>query len=138
MGHQDRATNNTDGRADHDGVIMDDKLAYIYDANQNPGGAVLDGVPLRDLTAAEFAALPERWQAAVKREPFYAAADAPARIGLSDVPGIGEEIASALSHAGYRTITDVIAASDMELLAISGIGAGRLARVRQALADLEE
>ncbi len=31
-----------------------------------------DGVPTRDLTVAEFAALPERLKLAVKSAPFYA------------------------------------------------------------------
>lgn len=52
---------------------MSDEIAYTYDEKLNPDGVSLDGVPLRDLTAAEFAALPKRWQEAVKREPYYVA-----------------------------------------------------------------
>lgn len=48
-----------------------DEIAYTYDPGKNPDSVVLDGVPLRDLTRAEFEALPKKWQAAVNREPFY-------------------------------------------------------------------
>lgn len=57
-------------------------IAFVYDQSKAPivgyvdgvpvyGG--LDGVPARDLTQAEFDALPERWQKAVLREPYYVA-----------------------------------------------------------------
>ena len=42
-----------------------------YDPSKNPGGASLDGVPLRDLTEEEFAELPNWLQASVDATPFY-------------------------------------------------------------------
>ena len=35
-----------------------ESVAYIYNATQNPDGAGLPGVPLRDLTVADLAQLP--------------------------------------------------------------------------------
>jgi hypothetical protein len=46
-------------------------IARYYDASKNPDGAVLDGVPLRDLTEEEFAELPPWLQASVDAAPFY-------------------------------------------------------------------
>lgn len=45
--------------------------ARYYDASKNPDGAVLDGVPLRDLTEEEFEALPPWLQASVDASPMY-------------------------------------------------------------------
>lgn len=45
--------------------------ARYYDASKNPESAVLDGVPLRDLTEEEFAELPLWLQASVDAAPFY-------------------------------------------------------------------
>ena len=42
-----------------------------YDADKNPDGAALPGVPLRDLTDAEFDALPTYLQRSVDTAPFY-------------------------------------------------------------------
>lgn len=62
-------------------------IAFVYDQSKAPivgyvdGAPVyggLDGVPARDLTQAEFEALPERWQKAVIREACYVPAAAPA------------------------------------------------------------
>lgn len=50
---------------------MSDDIAFTYDEKKNPAGLWLDGVPLRDLTAAEFKALKPHYQAAVKEQPFY-------------------------------------------------------------------
>lgn len=42
-----------------------------YDASKNPDGGSLPGVPLRDLTAEEFEALPVWLQYSVDVQPFY-------------------------------------------------------------------
>ena len=42
-----------------------------YDARANPEGAELPGVPLRDLTAEEFEALPRWLQYSIDAQPFY-------------------------------------------------------------------
>lgn len=46
-------------------------IARYYDEARNPEGAFLDGVPLRDLTEEEFAALPAWLQASVDASPLY-------------------------------------------------------------------
>ena len=45
-------------------------IARYYDESKNDGGA-FDGVPLRDLTEDEFAALPAWLQASVDASPLY-------------------------------------------------------------------
>jgi predicted flap endonuclease-1-like 5' DNA nuclease len=52
---------------------------------------------------------------------------------LVQIEGISTEIAQALRSAGLETRDELDAASDEELLAISGIGEGRLAMIREAL-----
>lgn len=42
-----------------------------YDASQNPEGGMLPGVPLRDLEAEEFEALPLWLQYSVDAAPMY-------------------------------------------------------------------
>jgi hypothetical protein len=42
-----------------------------YDEKANPTGAGLPGVPLRDLSAEEFEALPVWLQYSVDAQPFY-------------------------------------------------------------------
>jgi len=42
-----------------------------YDASQNREGAALPGVPLRDMSAEEFEALPTWLQYSVDAQPFY-------------------------------------------------------------------
>lgn len=44
---------------------------YRYNADMNPEGAVLDGVPLRDLTAEDVAALPPHLQRSVADCLFF-------------------------------------------------------------------
>ena len=46
---------------------------YTYYPDRNPELAGLPGVPLRDLTAEEVAALPEWLQASIAACPFYEA-----------------------------------------------------------------
>lgn len=43
----------------------------MYDVARNPEGAFIEGVPLRDLTAAEFVTLPEWLQRSVEVCWFY-------------------------------------------------------------------
>lgn len=50
-----------------------DEIAYTYDEKKNPDSTWLDGVPRRDLTAADFKRLPKHLQAAVKAQPYYVA-----------------------------------------------------------------
>lgn len=47
------------------------EIAYLYDKEKNPRGAFIPGVPLRDLTAAEFAGLSDAHKDSVKRQAFY-------------------------------------------------------------------
>lgn len=46
-------------------------IVYRYNADMNPEGALLDGVPLRDLTAEDVAALPAHLQRSVADCLFY-------------------------------------------------------------------
>lgn len=46
-------------------------IVYRYNADMNPEGAVLDGVPLRDLTAEDVAALPPHLQRSVADCLFF-------------------------------------------------------------------
>jgi len=46
-------------------------IARYYDETKNLEGAVLDGVPLRDLTEDEFSELPPWLQASVDASPLY-------------------------------------------------------------------
>lgn len=50
---------------------MDSEIAYRYQPRRNPDGAALPGVPLRDLTAADVAALPAWLRDALATCPFY-------------------------------------------------------------------
>jgi hypothetical protein len=46
-------------------------IVRFYDASKNPSGAFFPGVPLRDLTADEWAALTDRMQQSIDAAPFY-------------------------------------------------------------------
>ena len=46
-------------------------IARYYDAEKNPDGGSLPGVPLRDLSEDEFAALPAWVQESVDASPLY-------------------------------------------------------------------
>lgn len=46
-------------------------IARYYDADKNPEGAVLDGVPLADIDQETFDSLPAWLQASVDAAPFY-------------------------------------------------------------------
>ena len=51
---------------------------------------------------------------------------------LESIPGVGASMAQKLYQAGFRTVEEVQAASDGELLSVSGLGKGLLAKVRAA------
>lgn len=53
-------------------------ISRYYDASKNPDQAFFPGVPLRDLTEDEWAALDERQQAAIDAAPFYRKTKIPA------------------------------------------------------------
>lgn len=58
-----------------------DTIAYRYSADANPDAAFIPGVPLRDLTVADFQSLTEYQRAGVRDCRFYVAetgADEPA------------------------------------------------------------
>lgn len=61
----------------------------------------------------------------------------PARDDFVSLDGISDEIAAALNGADLWSFDDLRAASDEALLAISGIGAGRLQTIRGGLAQCE-
>lgn len=50
---------------------MSEPIARYYDESKNPGGAFFPGIPLRDLTVDEWAALDERMQQSIDAAPFY-------------------------------------------------------------------
>jgi hypothetical protein len=50
---------------------MSDRIARYYDSEKNPEGGQLPGVPLRDLTAAEFEAFPEWLQNSIDALDCY-------------------------------------------------------------------
>jgi hypothetical protein len=52
-----------------------DEIAFRYVAEQNPQGAFLPGVPLRDLTVADVAAAPAWLRPSIAAQPFYQAVE---------------------------------------------------------------
>lgn len=50
---------------------MSEKIAFYYRPEANPEGQFIAGVPLRDLSEGEAAALPKHLLAAVRAAPFY-------------------------------------------------------------------
>lgn len=50
---------------------MDENIAVKYDEKKNPHGYTVDGAPLRNITAAEWAALPKQVKASVEAAEFY-------------------------------------------------------------------
>lgn len=50
---------------------MSETIARYYDATKNPDQAFFPGIPLRDLTQAEWDALDTRMQESVDASPFY-------------------------------------------------------------------
>ncbi|MBE2197528.1 MAG: helix-hairpin-helix domain-containing protein [Anaerolinea sp.] len=112
-------------------------ILFTYNPLKNPTGAFLDGVPLADVDKATWDALPEHVQASVLVCPFYARVTAVVDAPALNIPGIGVEIVVALANAGFTTVAEIAAATDEQLLNISGIGPARLVNVRAALAQLE-
>jgi hypothetical protein len=51
--------------------MNDDKVLWYYDASKNPDGGFLPGVPLRDLTEAEFLAMPKWLQLSIEVMAMY-------------------------------------------------------------------
>lgn len=49
---------------------------------------------------------------------------------LESIPGVGAAMAHKLYQAGFRTVEEVQAASDGELLTVPGLGKGLLAKIR--------
>lgn len=47
------------------------QLAFRYDESKNTRGAFIAGVPLRDLTTAEFDELPNHLQRSIEAAEFY-------------------------------------------------------------------
>lgn len=66
-------------------------------------------------------------------EEERAEAERAAIADLVEIPGIDDEIAQALRAAGFSGPGDLQAADDQDLLAISGIGKGRLTQIRTYL-----
>ena len=52
------------------------------------------------------------------------------------VKGVGPEIQAVLAAFGYYTLDDLRAATDEELLAVSGIGGRLLAKIRKQLSNV--
>lgn len=50
---------------------MSESIARYYDESKNPDRAFFPGVPLRDLTEADWDALPQRLRESVDASPFY-------------------------------------------------------------------
>lgn len=66
-----------------------DEIAFRYVAEQNPQGAYLPGVPLRDLTVAEVAETPEWLRPSIVAQPFYVAVEAERTPQASKAGGLG-------------------------------------------------
>jgi predicted flap endonuclease-1-like 5' DNA nuclease len=94
-------------------------------------GEFLSGIPARDLDKQEWARLSETARTDAIESGLYVAGEMPP--GKEWLPGVGPEIAAALRNAGYGSVAAVAAATDEDLLAIAGIGGGRLRTIREAL-----
>jgi ERCC4-type nuclease len=101
------------------------------------GREFYSGIPARDLDEVDWAQLDEAQQETVRRSRLYVMGDEerPEESELLALPGVADEIAAALHHAGYQTVEAVAAAPDKELLKIAGIGPARLKLIRRALAQ---
>lgn len=99
-------------------------------------GEFLQGVPMRDLSAAELRAM-----AAEQRQRIWDSClwlgEMPEPLTAEALPSVGEEILMALDGAGFETIQDIREASDEALLAVSGIGPKRLADIRAVIGTAE-
>lgn len=73
-------------------------IAYRYRPENNPSGAHLSGVPLRDLSLSEVLELPDHKQRTIQACPYYEATSE--GVLLEDVSEEGQEVDSlALSEA---------------------------------------
>ncbi len=68
------------------------------------------------------------YETAAVRAPEYRASD-----DFTRIPTINSELACMLQTYGYNTFEDLRRAADADLLKLSGIGPGRLARIRAYL-----
>jgi DNA-directed RNA polymerase alpha subunit len=96
------------------------------------GNGFIPGIPARDLSDSDLAQLDDGQRQAVAKSTAYSGKLPPPK---TSIRGIDDQIARALRQAGINTIEKIKQASDEELLAISGIGAARLAEIRAALED---
>lgn len=101
-------------------------------------GEFLMGVPARDLSVEELMAMTEEERVRVDRCGLWVGElpqilPAP-KVGrpLDEIEGIGAEIRGALAAVGIETVEQLQNTEDKVLLAISGIGAKRLAAIRAA------
>ncbi len=70
-------------------------IARYYDEGKNEDGRAFDGVPLRDLTEDEFAALPPWLQASVDASPLYRKTKPRTEPAAADAPGELETVPDA-------------------------------------------
>jgi len=68
------------------------------------------------------------WKKLKKADPLFP--DSFFSSSLMSLPGVGPSMAQKLYQAGFRTVMEVQAASDGELLAIPGLGKGLLAKIK--------
>jgi hypothetical protein len=68
------------------------------------------------------------WKKLKKADPLFP--DSFFISALESIPGVGSSMAQKLYQAGFRTVEEVQAASDGELLAIPGLGKGLLAKIK--------
>jgi pyruvate/2-oxoglutarate dehydrogenase complex dihydrolipoamide acyltransferase (E2) component len=50
---------------------MSEKIAFVYNEKRNPRGAFIPGIPNRNITVEEFAALPIGQQSAIVSAAFF-------------------------------------------------------------------
>ena len=50
---------------------------------------------------------------------------------LTSLPGVGSKSAKALYDAGFKTINDIIAAEEKDLLAVSGVGINLVKKLKK-------
>jgi hypothetical protein len=68
------------------------------------------------------------WQKVVSSEPRFP--DSYFYGELCCLPGVGVKVAERLYRAGFRTVQEIQAASDNDLLKVDGLGRGLLAKIR--------
>ena len=68
------------------------------------------------------------WKKLKKADPLFP--DSFFISALESIPGVGSSMAQKLYQAGFRTVEEVQAASDGQLLAIPGLGKGLLAKIK--------